>query len=157
MKFRFLCSGESHGKALNAIIDGVPANFDISVEEINNQLARRQQGYGRGGRMKIESDTVDINSGIRFGKTTGAPIALEVKNKDFVNWTKTMSVSQLSEGELIDVVLKQITKLRPGHADYCGAIKYNQSDVRNILERSSARETAICRNIESSAHVPLRR
>lgn len=143
MKFRFLSSGESHGKALNAIIDGVPANFEIDIEKINADLARRQQGYGRGGRMKIETDKVDINSGIRFGKTTGSPIALEVKNKDFENWQKAMSLYPLSDEEQQTVDIKSITKLRPGHADYCGAVKYNQNDVRNILERSSARETAI--------------
>ncbi len=143
MKFRFLSSGESHGKALNAIIDGVPANFDISIEAINAELARRQEGYGRGGRMKIEKDTVLINSGIRFGKTTGAPIALEVKNKDFANWEKAMSTETLTEEELANTDIKSITKLRPGHADFAGSIKYNQNDVRNILERSSARETAV--------------
>ncbi len=143
MKFRFLSSGESHGKALNAIIDGVPANFDISVEKINAELARRQEGYGRGGRMKIEKDSAIINAGIRFGKTTGAPIAIEVKNKDFSNWEKAMSIEPLPEDEITNIDLKNITKIRPGHADFAGAIKYNQNDIRNILERSSARETAV--------------
>ncbi len=143
--FRFLTSGESHGICLNAIIDGVPANINIDKEFIDNELARRQGGYGRGGRMKIETDKVSIKSGVRFGKTTGAPICLEVENKDWKNWTVPMSVEpiDLSDSEISDAVeAKKITRVRPGHADLSGAIKYNQEDVRNILERSSARETA---------------
>ncbi len=141
MKFRFLSAGESHGEKLTAIIDGVPANFDIDINEINDELARRQEGYGRGARMKIETDKVKITSGIRFGKTTGSPISLEVKNKDHEKWLEAMSVEPLKNMNGVD--LKSITKLRPGHADYAGAMKYNQTDVRNILERSSARETAV--------------
>lgn len=141
MKFRFLNAGESHGEKLTAIIEGVPANFDIDTEKINSELSRRQQGYGRGGRMQIETDKVKITSGVRFGKTIGSPIAIEIQNKDHEKWLEAMSVEQLENIDGAD--LKTITKLRPGHADYSGAIKYNQADVRNILERSSARETAV--------------
>ncbi len=143
MKFNFLCSGESHGKKLTAIIENVPANFDIDKKKINLDLMRRQQGYGRGGRMKIENDKVEITSGIRFGKTLGSPITLEINNKDFEKWEKIMSVLPLSKEDLDNTDLKKIENIRPGHADYCGALKFNQEDVRNILERSSARETAI--------------
>jgi len=143
MKFRFLSSGESHGKKLTAIIDGVPANFEIDKEKINAQLARRQQGYGRGARMKIETDTVEISSGIRFGKTIGSPIIFEIFNKDNEKWLTSMSIEPLPSDIEKDVDKKEISKLRPGHADFAGAMKYNQTDVRNILERSSARETAI--------------
>ena len=136
-KFRFLTAGESHGKCLTAIIDGLPANLEIDVEFINSELKRRQQGYGRGGRMKIESDTVEITSGVRFGKTLGSPLTLVIYNKDFENWSKIMSVN--SEDETSE---KSFTAYRPGHADYAGSIKYNQKDLRNILERSSARGTA---------------
>ena len=141
MKFRFLSAGESHGEKLTAIIEGIPANFDINTDSINAELARRQQGYGRGARMKIETDKVKITSGIRFGKTIGSPVTLEIQNKDHEKWLEAMSVEPLENTDGVD--LKTITKLRPGHADYAGAIKYNQTDVRNILERSSARETAI--------------
>ena len=140
MNFRFLSSGESHGKKLTAIIDGVPANLNINIVSINNELARRQMGYGRGARMKIETDKVEIVSGVRFGKTIGSPITIEIQNKDFENWKDAMAVEQLSDN---NIDTKSISKVRPGHADYCGAIKYNQTDIRNILERSSARETAI--------------
>ena len=136
--FRFLTSGESHGKCLNGIIDGVPAGFSIDIEFINNELKRRQGGFGRGDRMKIETDTVEIKSGVRFGKTTGAPICLEIKNKDFENWQKIMSIEEIG-GE----VDKTFTTPRPGHADFAGAIKYDLKDLRDVLERSSARKTAI--------------
>ncbi len=144
-KFRVLTSGESHGKCLNAIIEGVPSNIDISIEKINENLARRQQGYGRGNRMKIESDKVEIKSGVRHGKTTGAPICLEIKNKDYENWIKVMCPEkiELTEDVLKELETKSFTKLRPGHADYAGSVKYNAKDLRNILERSSARKTAI--------------
>jgi len=145
MAFRYLTSGESHGKCLNAIIEGVPAGIQIDENYINSHLARRQVGYGRGGRMKIETDRVKINSGIRHGVTTGAPICLEIENKDWENWTIPMSTSpvDLSDPEIEKSVLsKKITNIRPGHADLAGALKYNHTDIRNILERSSARETA---------------
>jgi len=136
--FRFLTAGESHGKCLTAIIEGIPSGFDINPDFINNELKRRQQGYGRGGRMNIESDVVDIISGIRFGKTLGSPITLVIQNKDYENWQKIMSIYPEDYTEE-----KSFTQCRPGHADYAGSIKYNQKDLRNILERSSARKTAI--------------
>jgi chorismate synthase len=133
---RFLTAGESHGKGLISIIEGIPANLEINSEYINYHLSRRQLGYGRGGRMKIEKDTAEIFSGIRFGKTTGAPVSLLIKNNDWENWTEKMSVdSQLTEVEKISVP-------RPGHADLVGVSKYNLDDIRNSIERSSARETA---------------
>ena len=137
-KFRFLTSGESHGKQLTAIIEGLPAGLDINIDFINKELQRRQQGYGRGSRMQIENDTVEITSGVRFGKTIGAPVTLIVKNRDFENWQKIMSVSPQDNNNE-----KSFTTYRPGHADYAGSIKYDQKDLRNILERSSARKTAI--------------
>lgn len=145
-KFRFLTSGESHGKCLTTIIEGVPAGFRIKASIINDDLARRQAGYGRGGRMKIEHDTVEIKSGIRFGKTTGAPICLEIKNNDYDNWRDVMEVNALispAQEQLKKIDEKSFTTVRPGHADYAGSIKYNFSDLRNVLERSSARKTAI--------------
>lgn len=144
-KFRFLTSGESHGKCINAIIEGVPAGFSISVDEINHDLYLRQQGYGRGGRMKIETDSIEIKSGIRHGITLGSPICLEIKNNDYENWETVMNTDPvaLTEENLSQIKEKSFTKLRPGHADYAGAIKYNFQDLRNVLERSSARKTAI--------------
>lgn len=136
--FRFLTAGESHGKCLTAIIEGIPAGFEIDENYINSELKRRQGGYGRGGRMKIESDTVEITSGIRFGKTLGSPITLVIQNKDFENWQKIMSADPKDFTEE-----KAFSKYRPGHADFAGSVKYNQTDLRNILERSSARKTAI--------------
>ncbi len=137
-KFRFLTSGESHGKCLTAIIEGVPSGFEIDEDFINSELKRRQGGYGRGARMKIEFDTVEITSGVRFGKTLGSPITLVIQNRDFENWQRIMS----SKAEDFTDE-KSFSKYRPGHADYAGSIKYNQNDLRNILERSSARKTAI--------------
>ena len=145
-RFRFLTSGESHGKCLTAIVEGVPAGIRIKAEFINEELKRRQIGYGRGDRMKIEQDTVEIKSGIRLGKTTGAPICLEIKNRDFSNWEDAMSVANYdypTENMLKNIEAKSFTKARPGHADYAGSIKYNLSDLRDVLERSSARKTAI--------------
>ena len=144
-KFRFLTSGESHGMCLNAIIEGLPSNLVIDTEFVNSELARRQQGYGRGGRMQIETDKAVIKSGVRFGKTTGAPVCLEIENKDWKNWQIPMSVEpqDLSDPDILEAVnAKKITRVRPGHADFAGAIKYNHNDIRNVLERSSARETA---------------
>ncbi len=145
MIFRFLTSGESHGKCLNAIIEGVPAGVNINIDFINSELAKRQKGYGRGARMNIETDTVEILSGVRFGLSTGAPIAIVIKNKDWENWQIPMAVKEVEQNDenikLIEE--KTIKNVRPGHADYAGAIKYNQQDIRNILERSSARETAM--------------
>ncbi|MBQ8458920.1 chorismate synthase [bacterium] len=137
-KFRFLTSGESHGQCLTAIIEGLPSGITIDENFINNELKRRQQGYGRGERMKIENDTVQITSGVRFGKTLGSPITLIIKNQDFESWKKVMSSSP---EDITDE--KTFSTYRPGHADYAGSVKYCQKDLRNILERSSARQTAI--------------
>ena len=137
-KFRFLTAGESHGKSLTAIIEGIPSGFEINPDFINKELKRRQGGYGRGGRMKIESDTVEITSGVRFGKTLGSPITLVIQNKDFENWQKIMSTDPK---DFTDE--KAFSKYRPGHADFAGSVKYNQTDLRKILERSSERKTAI--------------
>ncbi len=145
MKLRFLTAGESHGKCLCAIIEGMVAGLEIDIAKINKELKRRQQGKGRGGRMLIESDTVEILSGVRFSKTTGAPISLLIKNKDFENWRIPMSIEKvdMNNPEIRALVEeKQITNVRPGHADLAGALKYNADDIRDILERSSARETA---------------
>lgn len=137
---RFLTAGETHGPQLTAIIEGIPSNVSIRAEDINEQLARRQKGYGRGLRMQIEKDTVQIVGGIRHGLTTGAPIALVVENKDWAHWMKVMSAEPVEE-EIED--LRRVSRPRPGHADLNGGLKYNQRDFRNILERSSARETTI--------------
>ncbi|MCQ2744531.1 MAG: chorismate synthase [bacterium] len=145
-RFRFLTSGESHGKCLTAIIEGVPSGIRLKVDVINNELAKRQSGYGRGPRMNIETDKIEIKSGVRFGKTTGAPICLEISNKDYANWEDVMSTVEYeypTEDALRKIEEKSFTKVRPGHADYAGAIKYNLKDLRDVLERSSARKTAI--------------
>jgi chorismate synthase len=139
MSIRFLTAGESHGRGLVCIIEGLPANLELSSEYINRELERRQRGYGRGGRMKIEKDRVQILSGVRFGKTLGGPIALFIENRDWENWKEKMAV----EGERPETAVP-FTRPRPGHADLAGGIKYNQRDLRNVLERASARETA-CR------------
>ena len=136
--FRFLTAGESHGKCLTAIIEGVPAGITIDVDFINNELKRRQQGYGRGERMQIENDTVEITSGVRFGKTLGSPITLVIQNRDFESWKKIMSTAHEDTTDE-----KAFSTYRPGHADFAGSVKYNQTDLRNVLERSSARKTAI--------------
>lgn len=134
---RFLTAGESHGPVLTAVIEGMPAGLGLTSAYINKQLARRQQGYGRGGRMKIESDTVRILSGVRGGQTLGSPITLQIENKDWLNWSEIMSPEP--DGNMRERV---VTRPRPGHADLAGAIKYRHKDIRNVLERSSARETA---------------
>ncbi|WP_202080003.1 chorismate synthase [Caldalkalibacillus salinus] len=137
---RYLTAGESHGPQLTAIIEGVPAHLCLSAEDINYELERRQKGYGRGRRMQIEKDRVQIVSGVRDGKTTGAPITLVVENKDWQHWRKIMKAEPLEDE---DRNRKRVSRPRPGHADLNGAIKYQHRDMRNILERSSARETAI--------------
>ncbi|MBQ3311881.1 chorismate synthase [bacterium] len=145
-KFRFLTSGESHGKCLNAIIEGVPAGFKITEDDINKDLERRQSGYGRGKRMQIETDKCEIKSGVRLGKTTGAPICLEITNKDYENWKIPMNISDddLKNKEILKIVAqKSFTTPRPGHADFAGSVKYQLEDLRDVLERSSARQTAI--------------
>jgi chorismate synthase len=135
---RYITAGESHGRALIGIIEGIPAGLDLFSENIDKDLKRRQGGYGRGGRMKIESDHATILSGVRWGKTIGSPIALMIENKDYKNWNEGMSPDADAEGSI-----PAVTRPRPGHADLAGALKYNQQDIRNILERSSARETAM--------------
>jgi len=135
--FRFLTAGESHGEALTAVIDGVPAGLGLTEEHLNGDLARRQRGYGRGGRMKIEQDRAHISSGVRFGVTLGSPITLTIQNRDWENWKQTMAVGEAPAG----ASPKSVTRPRPGHADLAGAMKYGHRDIRNVLERSSARET----------------
>ncbi|MGH9946679.1 MAG: chorismate synthase [Pyrinomonadaceae bacterium] len=156
MFFKFTTSGESHGKALIAIIEGFPAGLEIDIVAVNHELWRRQQGYGRGGRMKIESDEVEVLSGIRHGKTLGSPITLMIENKDFVHWQEIMSAESVSspnvskgspmqkparsKGEMKNS--REVKRPRPGHADLAGGQKYQTRDLRDILERASARETA---------------
>ena len=139
MFFKFTTSGESHGKALVAIVEGLPAGLAIDIAAINRELWRRQQGYGRGGRMKIETDTAELLSGVRHGKTLGSPITLMIKNDDFVHWTDIMSSEEL---EIEPKNPRLVKRPRPGHADLAGGQKYQARDLRNILERASARETA---------------
>ena len=133
---RFLTAGESHGKGLVVIIEGMPADLPLTEDQIAVDLGRRQKGYGRGRRQKIEQDRAEIISGVRHGLTLGSPIALTIQNRDWVNWTEAMSV------EAIDKEIEKVTRLRPGHADLAGTVKYDFDDVRPILERASARETA---------------
>jgi chorismate synthase len=142
MGMRYLTAGESHGPQLTTIIEGLPAGVPLLAEDINTELARRQQGYGRGRRMQIEKDTVEITSGVRHGQTLGSPIALVVENNDWKHWTKIMGADPLVDGQE-DEVKRKITRPRPGHADLNGAIKYGHRDMRNVLERSSARETTV--------------
>ncbi len=134
---RILTAGESHGKGLVGIIEGLPSNLAIDIEEVNKDLARRQRGYGRGGRMSIEMDTIEIIAGMRGGKTLGSPLAFMIENRDFENWRQYMDPIGENSDE------RKVTKARPGHADLTGVQKYNFTDVRNVLERSSARETAL--------------
>ena len=131
-KLRYLTSGESHGQGLTVIVEGIPADLNISENYIEHHMARRQKGYGSGGRMKIEKDKALIKSGVRHGKTLGSPIALWIENKDFENWNEAMSIEEVPD----DVDKKVFTKVVPGHADFPGALKYNQTDLRNILERA---------------------
>lgn len=133
---KYFTAGESHGKSLTGIIEGFPSNVPIDIDKINEDLKRRQMGYGRGGRMKIEQDSVEILSGIRDSKTLGSPIAFSIQNRDYVNWERYMDPIKVEDDS------RRVTKPRPGHADLSGAIKYNFDDIRNVLERSSARETA---------------
>ena len=147
-RFKFLTAGESHGQGLLGILDGIPAGLEISEDYIGLQLTRRQMGHGRGGRMKIEKDRVEIWCGVRHGLSLGAPVGLIVRNKDWENWTKKMSVSP------VDDEIHRVTLPRPGHADLAGVQKYGFDDIRNVLERSSARETtmrvalgSICRKL----------
>lgn len=147
-QLRFLTAGESHGKGLTMVIEGLPAGLRLAESDIAPDLARRQGGYGRGGRMKIEKDHAEITAGVRHGYTLGSPVALWVENRDWVNWTEKMAI------EPVETEIERVTRLRPGHADLPGAIKYGFDDVRNVLERASARETtarvavgAVCKRL----------
>src|SRR6266480_344779 len=139
---RFLTAGESHGKALVMIVEGLPSGLAIDFEAVTRQLRRRQGGYGRGRRMLIESDRAEPLSGIRHGSTTGAPIALLIPNKDWENWQRTMYVEAAMPAEASGADRPPVTRPRPGHADLAGFVKYGHDDMRNVLERASARETA---------------
>jgi chorismate synthase len=134
--FRFLTAGESHGPCLTIIVEGLPAGLEIDREAIDRDLRRRQGGYGRGGRMKIERDSVRFLSGIRHGRTLGSPVTMQIENRDWVNWQQAMSPEPLEE------LPEPVTRVRPGHADFTGAMKYGHRDVRNVIERASSRETA---------------
>jgi chorismate synthase len=138
--FTFITAGESHGKGLVAIVEGLPAGLPVDVDFINHELWRRQQGYGRGGRMKIESDEVEIVSGVRHGKTLGSPVSLLIRNRDFENWQDVMAVEPREFSD--EKRARKLTRPRPGHTDLAGGLKYDTHDLRDILERASARETA---------------
>src|SRR6187551_163909 len=139
---RFLTAGESHGQGLVMTLDGVPAGLHLDIDALNHQLKRRQGGYGRGRRMQIESDRAEVWSGVRHGRTTGAPIALLIRNRDWVNWQQTMYVESTMPEGASGTQRADVTRPRPGHADYAGALKYGHDDIRDVLERASARETA---------------
>ena len=149
-RLRFLTAGESHGQALGVTVDGVPAGLALSADALAIDLGRRQRGYGRGARQAIEQDRAEILAGVRHGRTLGSPILLQVRNRDWENWTRVMQVEALSESEAADLAARAeggearatpVTRVRPGHADLAGALKYGFDDVRNVLERASARET----------------
>lgn len=147
---RFLTAGESHGPALTAIIDGIPAGLALRTEDIQHDLDRRRQGYGRGGRMKIEGDSVEILSGVRHGRTLGSPVTLQIRNRDWERWQQAMSVDTIEDEGMVTIAADErlaqtasvVAKPRPGHADLAGVLKYGHQDIRNVLERASARETA---------------
>src|SRR5438876_4817770 len=134
--FRFLTAGESHGPCLTMIVEGLPAGLLVDTALIDADLRRRQGGYGRGGRMKIEKDAIRFLSGVRHGKSLGSPITMQVENLDWVNWEERMKAAP------IEAEIDTVTRVRPGHADFTGAMKYGHGDVRNVIERSSSRETA---------------
>ena len=149
--FRFLTAGESHGQTLSVTIEGVPAGLALSAERLAIDLSRRQKGYGRGARQAIEQDRAEIMAGVRHGRTLGSPILLLVRNRDWENWTRVMQVEALADDEAMELAdlaaegnkrATPVTRVRPGHADLAGALKYDFNDVRNVLERASARETA---------------
>src|SRR3954467_112079 len=136
MSFRFVTAGESHGPGLTAIVEGLPAGLELRPEDIDADLARRQLGHGRGGRMKIEKDSAEVTAGVRHGKTLGSPVAMWIVNRDYQNWVERMNPWP------VDADVPEVHLPRPGHADLSGMQKYGHSDVRNVLERASARETA---------------
>jgi chorismate synthase len=136
MSFRFVTAGESHGPGLTAIVEGLPAGLELRPEAIDRDLARRQLGHGRGGRMKIEKDRAEVTAGVRHGRTLGSPVALRVENRDYRNWEERMNPWP------VDAEVEEVHLPRPGHADLAGVMKFGHSDVRNVLERASARETA---------------
>src|SRR5918997_1993320 len=136
MALRFTTAGESHGPALVAVLEGLPAGLELTPEDIDRDLARRQLGHGRGGRMKIEKDRAEVTSGIRHGRTLGSPVSLRIANRDYKNWEERMNPWP------VDAEVDEVHLPRPGHADLAGVLKYGHSDVRNVLERASARETA---------------
>jgi chorismate synthase len=138
---RFVTAGESHGKALVSLIEGVPAGLPLCAEDIDTQLARRQQGYGRGRRMQIETDRAEFLSGVRAGQTIGSPIAMLIRNSDWKNWEAIMDAAPRDEDATAEGRKRQVTRVRPGHADLTGVLKYDRDDARDILERASARET----------------
>ena len=157
---RFLTAGESHGPALVAILDGLPAGLSLTRDDVDGELARRQRGYGRGGRMTIEQDRVEIVSGVRHGRTLGSPIAMLIANRDWENWRVPMAIEPL---DLSDSEKKRVTRPRPGHADLPGALKHDADDARDILERASARETtarvavgALCKNFLAEFDIAVR-
>ena len=153
MTFSFTTAGESHGPALTAIIEGLPAGLPIDQDFINHELWRRQQGYGRGGRMKIETDRAQILSGVRHGQTLGSPVTLMVENRDFKNWQEVMAVELPAEPIARD---RKVIRPRPGHADLVGGLKYDRRDLRDILERASARETTMRVAVGAFAKLLLR-
>ncbi len=154
--FRFLTAGESHGPCLTMIVEGLPAGLSIDKAVIDADLHRRQGGYGRGGRMRIEKDAIRFLSGIRHGKTLGSPIAMQIENLDWVNWQERMNAAP------IEAEIEPVTRIRPGHADFTGAMKYGHADIRNVIERSSSRETAarvavggLCRQLLSTLGISI--
>lgn len=162
--FRFLTAGESHGPCLTMIVEGLPAGLPVEKSLIDADLRRRQGGYGRGGRMKIEKDVIRFLSGVRHGKTLGSPITMQIENLDWVNWEERMSAAPVvrGQGEPIEETIEAVTRVRPGHADFTGAIKYGHTDIRNVIERSSSRETAsrvavggLCRQLLSQFGVAI--
>lgn len=139
---RFLTAGESHGPGLTIVIDGLPAGLDVDLAAVNHELWRRQRGYGRGQRMKIESDRLEVTSGLRFGRTLGSPVSGQITNRDWKNWQRTMPVDREPVADATGAQRAAVTRPRPGHADLAGAVKYDVTDLRDVLERASARETA---------------
>src|SRR3989442_7692506 len=154
--FRFLTAGESHGPCLTMIVEGLPAELSVDKAVIDADLHRRQGGYGRGGRMKIEKDAIRFLSGVRHGKTLGSPITMQIENLDLVNWPERMSQAP------VETDIEPVTRSRAGHADFTGAIKYGHTDIRNVIERSSSRETAarvavggLCRQLVSAVGISV--